>query len=107
MLLAIPLFHVTGLLSCYMSSYRYQRRIVMMYKWDVEKGADIIEREGVTHMTATPAITGDLVAYSRAHRPQIPDARHHRRRRRQPRAPSRSAPSTPCSRRPSPARAGA
>jgi long-chain acyl-CoA synthetase len=66
MLLAIPLFHVTGLLSCYMSSYRYQRRIVMMYKWDVEKGADIIEREGVTHMTATPAITGDLVAYARA-----------------------------------------
>ncbi|HEX5006903.1 MAG TPA: class I adenylate-forming enzyme family protein, partial [Hyphomonadaceae bacterium] len=65
MLLAIPLFHVTGLLSCYMSSYRYQRRIVMMYKWDVEKGADIIEREGVTHMTATPAITGDLVAYAR------------------------------------------
>jgi long-chain acyl-CoA synthetase len=66
MLLAIPLFHVTGLLSCYMSSYRYQRRIVLMYKWDVEKGAETIEREGVTHMTATPAITGDLVAYARA-----------------------------------------
>ncbi|HEV7690939.1 MAG TPA: AMP-binding protein, partial [Hyphomonadaceae bacterium] len=57
MLLAIPLFHVTGLLSCYMSSYRFQRRIVMMYKWDVAKGADIIEREGITHMVATPAIT--------------------------------------------------
>jgi long-chain acyl-CoA synthetase len=66
MLLGIPLFHVTGLLSCYMSGYRYQRKIIMMYKWDVEKGADIIEREGVTHMTATPAITGDLVAYARA-----------------------------------------
>jgi len=65
MLLAIPLFHVTGLLSCYMSSYRFQRRIVMMYKWDVERGADIIEKEGVTHMVATPAITGDLVAYAR------------------------------------------
>jgi long-chain acyl-CoA synthetase len=65
MLLAIPLFHVTGLLSCYMSSYRYQRRIVMMYKWDVAKGAEIVEREGITHMTATPAITGDLVAYAR------------------------------------------
>ena len=65
MLLAIPLFHVTGLLACTLSGYRYQRRLVMMYKWDVEKGADIIEREGVTHMTATPAITGDLVAFSR------------------------------------------
>jgi long-chain acyl-CoA synthetase len=48
-----------------MSSYRYQRRLVMMYKWDVERGAEIIEKEGVTHFTATPAITGDLVAYSR------------------------------------------
>ncbi len=65
MLLGIPLFHVTGLLSCYMSCYRYQRRLVMMYKWDVEKAADIIEAEGVTHMTATPAITGDLVSFSR------------------------------------------
>lgn len=65
MLLGIPLFHVTGLLACYMSCYRYQRKLVMMYKWDVEKGADIIDREGVTHMTATPAITGDLVAFSR------------------------------------------
>ena len=66
MLLGIPLFHVTGLLSCYMACYRYQRKLVMMYKWDVEKGADTIDREGITHMTATPAITGDLVAFSRA-----------------------------------------
>ena len=65
MLLAIPLFHVTGLLACAVQSFRFQRRIVMMYKWDIEKGADIIEREGITHMTATPAITGDVVAYSR------------------------------------------
>jgi len=65
MLLAIPLFHVTGLLACAVQSFRFQRRIVMMYKWDVEKGADIIEREGITHMTATPAITGDVVAYAR------------------------------------------
>jgi long-chain acyl-CoA synthetase len=65
MLLAIPLFHVTGLLACYMQSYRFQRRMILMYKWDVERGAEIIEREGITHMTATPAITGDLVAYSR------------------------------------------
>ena len=72
MLLAIPLFHVTGLLSCYMSSYRFQRRIVMMYKWDVERGADIIEKEGITHMVATPAITGDLVAYARQTGRQFP-----------------------------------
>lgn len=65
MLLAIPLFHVTGLLACYMSSYRFQRCIVLMYKWDVDRGADIIEKQGATHFTATPAITGDLVAYAK------------------------------------------
>jgi len=64
-LLVIPLFHVTGLHSVALSCFRLQRRLVSMYKWEVEKGADIIEREGITNFTATPAITGDLVIYSR------------------------------------------
>lgn len=64
-LLVIPLFHVTGLHSVALSCFRLQRRLVSMYKWEVEKGADIIEREAITNFTATPAITGDLVVYSR------------------------------------------
>ena len=64
-LLVIPLFHVTGLHSVALSCFRLQRRLVSMYKWDVAKGADIIEREGITNFTGTPAITGDLVVYSR------------------------------------------
>lgn len=64
-LLVIPLFHVTGLHSVALSCFRLQRRLVSMYKWEVAKGADIIEREGITNFTATPAITGDLVVYSR------------------------------------------
>ena len=40
----IPLFHVTGLHSVSLSCFRLQRRLVSMYKWEVEKGADIIER---------------------------------------------------------------
>ncbi len=65
-LLAIPLFHVSGLHAVTLTGMRFQRRIVMMYKWDAARGADIIEEEGVTVFTATPAITGDLVAYARA-----------------------------------------
>ena len=65
-LLGIPLFHVTGLLSVALSSFRLQRRVVSMYKWDVERGADLIEKEGVTAFVGTPAITGDLVVYARA-----------------------------------------
>jgi len=64
-LLAIPLFHVTGLHSVTLSSFRLQRRIALMYKWDAAKGADIIEQESITNFTGTPAITGDLVVYSR------------------------------------------
>lgn len=64
-LLVIPLFHVTGLHSVALSCFRLQRRLVSMYKWDTEKSADIIDREGITNFTATPAITGDLVVFSR------------------------------------------
>lgn len=64
-LLAIPLFHVTGLHSVALSCFRLQRRLVSMYKWDTAKGADVIEREGITNFTGTPAITGDLVVYAR------------------------------------------
>lgn len=64
-LLVIPLFHVTGLHSVALSCFRLQRRLVCMYKWDVSRGADIIEREGITNFTATPAITGDLVLFAR------------------------------------------
>ena len=34
-LLAVPLFHATGSHAVYLASYRHQRRIVSMYKWDV------------------------------------------------------------------------
>ena len=60
-LLAVPLFHVTGSHAVYLSSYRAQRRIVSMYKWDVEHAAELIEREGISSVVAPPAMTGDLV----------------------------------------------
>src|SRR5665213_2468235 len=38
-LLAVPLFHVTGSHAIYLSSYRAQRTMVCMYKWDPEAAA--------------------------------------------------------------------
>jgi len=64
-LLAIPLFHVTGSHSIFLMSYRAQRKIVSMYKWDVEKAAALIEKETITAFTAPPAMTGDLVEYAK------------------------------------------
>ena len=65
-LLGIPLFHVTGANAVYLSSYRAQRRMVCMHKWDPELAADLIEREGITSFTAPAAMTGDLVRVARA-----------------------------------------
>jgi len=60
-LLAVPLFHATGLHAVYLNSYRSRRRIVSMYKWDVERAAELIEQERIQSVIAPPAMTGDLV----------------------------------------------
>ena len=60
-LLAVPLFHVTGSHAVFLSSYRAQRKLVCMYKWDPDHAAELIERERVNSFIAPPAITGDLV----------------------------------------------
>jgi len=61
MLLGVPLFHVSGSHAAFLQSFRAQRRLISMYKWDVQHGIDLIERERVTSFVGTPAITGDLV----------------------------------------------
>lgn len=63
-LLGIPLFHVTGSHSIFLMSYRSQRKIVSMYKWNVEKAVALIQEENITAFTAPPAMTGDLVEYA-------------------------------------------
>ncbi len=65
-LLAVPLFHVTGSHAVYLASYRAQRKIVAMYKWDPEAAAELIEREHITMVTAPAAMTGDLVRVAKA-----------------------------------------
>jgi long-chain acyl-CoA synthetase len=60
-LLAVPLFHVTGLNAVYLISYRLQRRVISMYKWVPEQAAALIERERISSFVAPAAMTGDLV----------------------------------------------
>jgi long-chain acyl-CoA synthetase len=61
MLLTIPLFHVSGCHAAMLSSIRVQRKVVCMYKWDVQTAMELIERERLTVLMATPAISGDVV----------------------------------------------
>ena len=64
-LLAVPLFHATGSHAVYLASYRLQRRLVCMHKWDPEQAAELIEREHITSVVAPAAMTGDLVRVGR------------------------------------------
>jgi long-chain acyl-CoA synthetase len=64
-LLAVPLFHATGSHAVYLMSYRLQRRVVCMYKWDPQQAADLIDRERLTSFIAPAAMTGDLVRAAR------------------------------------------
>jgi long-chain acyl-CoA synthetase len=65
-LLAVPLFHVSGLHASYLSSFRAQRRVVAMYRWDPEAAAVLIDREQLSSVVAPAAMTGDLVRVARA-----------------------------------------
>ena len=63
-LLAVPLFHVTGSHAVMLMSYRAQRKMVCMYKWDVNEAMRQIEAEAISNFVAPPAMTGDLVVAS-------------------------------------------
>ena len=60
-LLAVPLFHATGSHAVYLSSYRTQRKLVAMYKWDPNAAAKLIDTEQISSFIAPAAMTGDLV----------------------------------------------
>ena len=65
-LLAVPLFHATGSHAVYLASYRAQRKLVCMYKWDVARAARLIEAEQITNFIAPAAMTGDLIQQARS-----------------------------------------
>ena len=60
-LLAVPLFHATGSHAVMLMSYRAQRKLVCMYRWDVNEAMRLIEAEQISSFVAPAAMTGDLV----------------------------------------------
>ncbi|MEO7854674.1 MAG: class I adenylate-forming enzyme family protein [Rubrivivax sp.] len=67
-LLAVPLFHVTASHAVYLSSYRAQRRLVCMGRWNAEAAAALIGGERLTSFVAPAAMTGDLLLVARSGR---------------------------------------
>jgi acyl-CoA synthetase (AMP-forming)/AMP-acid ligase II len=64
-LLAIPLFHVTGLHSLFLLSLIIGRKIVMMHKWDVDQALELIEAERITHFNGVPTMSMELMNHPR------------------------------------------
>lgn len=62
MLVAVPFFHVTGLLPVLFVSATIGRKLVMMHKWDVEEAFRLIEKEGVTTFTGVPTMSYEMAA---------------------------------------------
>ena len=60
-ILSVPLFHVTGLVVQMLSSFRWGRKLVGMYKWDVAAALKLIERERITSFNGVPTMAYELV----------------------------------------------
>lgn len=57
----VPLFHVTGNHAQFLSSFLYQRKFVMMYKWDAEQALELIERERLSVLHGVPTMTWEVM----------------------------------------------
>ncbi len=60
-ILAVPLFHVTGLVPVMMSCFVNGFKLVIMYKWSPERALELVERERVTQFVGVPTMTIDLL----------------------------------------------
>lgn len=64
-LLAVPLFHVSGLHAMFLNALRGGRRLVIMYKWDVDQALELISRERCTQFSGAPVMMQQLLAHPR------------------------------------------
>ena len=62
MLVAVPLFHVTGSHCVMLPITATGGKLVLMYKWDASKALELIEREKVSNFTGVPTMTMDMLA---------------------------------------------
>nr|WP_314529697.1 class I adenylate-forming enzyme family protein [uncultured Pseudomonas sp.] len=64
-LAAVPLFHVSGLHAQFLSALRGGRRLLLMYKWNVEQAIDLIRDERCTQFNGAPVMMQQLLASPR------------------------------------------
>lgn len=60
-LLAIPLFHVTGSHSIFLMSYLVGRRMAMMYRWDPVEACNLIRDHELTNFVGVPSQSYEMI----------------------------------------------
>jgi len=60
-LLAVPLFHISGLFSQFVINLRLGRGLYIMYKWDAEEALRLIRTEGITVLMGAPVMLLELL----------------------------------------------
>ena len=53
-LINVPLFHVTGLITQFLLSMLAKRKIIIMHKWDATYALDLIQQHKVTNLSGVP-----------------------------------------------------
>jgi len=60
-LINVPLFHVTGLITQFLLSMLAKRKIIIMHKWDATYALDLIQHHKVTNLSGVPTQSWDLM----------------------------------------------
>ena len=60
-LLAVPLFHISGLLSQALINLRHGRALYIMYKWDIDEAIRILKEESITVLMGAPVMLMELL----------------------------------------------
>lgn len=60
-LMAVPLFHVSGLHALLLASLRHGRRLVLMHRWDPARALELIRDEQVTQFNGAPSMLLQLL----------------------------------------------
>ena len=62
-LINVPLFHVTGLVTQFLLSMIAKRKLIIMYKWEAKYALDLIKEHKVTNLSGVPTQSWDLLNY--------------------------------------------
>ncbi len=67
LLVAMPLFHVSGLFSQFLVNLRFGRATHLMYKWSTEEALRLLREGGITQLVGAPAMMQQLLSHPDAH----------------------------------------